>query len=63
MLFLLLYFVVQLEIKNGDTSYSSIAQDSFSYPVILCFHMKLSIACKISVKGCVGIVIDIALYS
>ena len=55
--------VVQLEVRDGNTSRGSvIVQYSFRYAGIVFvfvffFHMKLTIALSKSVKNCVGILI------
>jgi hypothetical protein len=46
------YFsLVQLEIKDGDSSTSSfIVQNSLAILIFLCFHMKVRIAFSMSMK-------------
>lgn len=54
--------VVQLEVRNGDSSSSSfIIQDLSRYPEFLCFHLKLKFSFQRSVKKCVGILMRTAL--
>ena len=55
-------FVVLLEIKKSDTSRNSfMAQDCFSYPGFLFFHIKLRSAFSTYVKTCVRILMAISL--
>ena len=49
--FVLLLFIVELEISNGDTSGSSIVQDCFNYPRFLTLHKEFSIVLSRSIKS------------
>jgi hypothetical protein len=55
-------FLVQLEeVRDWDTSCSSLVHECFSYPVFLCFNRKLENVLLKYVKNCVGILMVIAL--
>ena len=48
--------IVELEVRDGDTSgISLIVQDCFSYPDFLFFLKKLSVVLSRSIKNCVEI--------
>ena len=54
--------VVQFEIRNGDTSCSSLLfRNILSVLDLLCFHMKPQMVLSSSVKNCVGILMEILL--
>jgi hypothetical protein len=56
------YSIEKLEIKDGDFSRSFIVEiGGGGFLGFLCFLTKLRIALSMSVKNCVGILIEIAL--